>query len=541
MSRRNLYWLLGIAAVSLLGITVSYSAPSREKDKDYELVRLMVDVLHEVRERYVVDIDEEREHKLVEDMINGGLERLDSHSAYITPREYKQFEKQSKGKFGGVGIQVGLDRLTRQLSVNSPMPGTPAYEAGILAGDLILKIDGKATENMHPNEAVDLIQGEPGQKVTLTVLHEGGKEPVEVEITRAIIEVPSVLGDRRKADNLRAWDFMLDKENKIGYIRLINFSETASKEMREAIEALQREGVRGLILDLRNNPGGLLKEAREVSDLFLTDGRIVSTKGRNHKEEVYDAKPDGTLLLPAEKYPMVILVNKFSASASEIVAAALQDHKRAVIIGERTYGKGSVQNIIEMHEGKDRSALKLTTASYWRPSGKNIHRFPDSKDSDDWGVRPNDSGYKLTPQSRTALRDAGVPDAVVAKLKDFPETRFPLEKDYVAELGKVLSKAELDQYKSKLLAHADRGFEVPMNDEERLEFMVYRLDRDVVRAKAKPAPPLNSPSERGGIKGGDGKAKKPFVDRVLQKAVEHLKTEINKAGAAAVLMPMGNA
>ncbi|MGH7224320.1 MAG: S41 family peptidase [Gemmataceae bacterium] len=533
MSRRNLYWLLGIAAVSLLGITVSYSAPTREKDKDYELVRLVVDVLHEVRERYVVDIDPQRERKLVEDMINGGLERLDPHSAYITPREYKQFEKQSEGKFGGVGIQVGFDRQNRgQLTVISPMPGTPAYEAGVLAGDLIVKIDGKSTENLRMTEAVDLIQGEPGQAVTLTVLHENAKEPVDLAITRAIIEVPSVLGDRRKADNLRAWDFMLDKQNKIGYVRLTNFSKTASKEVREAVEELQREDARGLILDLRNNPGGLLKEAREVSDLFLTEGRIVSTKGRNHKEEVYDARPAGTLMLPAEKYPIVVLVNKYSASASEIVSAALQDHKRAVIIGERTYGKGSVQNIIEMHQGKDRSALKLTTASYWRPSGKNIHRFPDSKDSDDWGVRPNDSGYKLTPEALTALSNAGVPKSVVAKLKAFPNTRFLLEKDYVAELAKVLSKEELEQNKSKLLSYADRGFEIPMNDEERLEYMVYRADRDIVRAKAKPP----------ATKKKDGKAKKPFVDRVLEKAVEHLKKEIKKAGAAAAApLPIGNA
>jgi carboxyl-terminal processing protease len=531
MSRRNLYWLLGIIAVSLLGFTVSYSAPTREKDKDYELVRLVVDVLHEVRQRYVVDVDAERERKLVEDMINGGLERLDPHSSYITPHEYKQFEKQSEGKFGGVGIQVGYDRQNRgQLTVISPMPGTPAYDAGVLAGDMILKIDGKSTENLRMNEAVDLIQGDPGQKVTLTVLHEGTREPVDLTITRAIIEVPSVLGDQRKGDNLRAWDFMLDKQNKIGYVRLTSFSKTASKELRDAIEELERDSMRGLIIDLRNNPGGLLKEAREVSDLFLTEGRIVSTRGRNHKEEVYDARPEGTLLLPADKYPLVILVNKYSASASEIVAAALQDHQRAVIIGERTYGKGSVQNIIEMHEGSDKSALKLTTASYWRPSGKNIHRFPDSKDTDDWGVRPNDSGYKLTPEALTALKNAGVPESVLAKLKDFPTTRFAFDKEYLAELGKRLSKDELDPYKLKFLTHADHGFEVPMNDEERLDYMIYRSDRDVVRVKAKEAAKDKK----------DGKPKKPFVDRVLNKAVEHLKKEIHK-GEAAALLPRGNA
>jgi carboxyl-terminal processing protease len=461
-----LFWLLGIAAVSLFGFAVSYSAPTREKDRDYELVRLVVDVLHEVRQKYVIDIDADRERKLVEDMINGGLERLDPHSSYINPREYKQFDKQSEGKFGGVGIQVGFDRQNRgQLTVISPMVGTPAYEAGILAGDLILKIDGKTTENMRMSEAVDLIQGEPGQKVTLTVLHEGGKEPIDVPITRAIITVQSVLGDKRKADNPKEWDFFLDPPSKIGYIRLTSFSKTAPAEIKAAVEELQRGGVRGLILDLRNNPGGLLRAAVEISDLFLTEGRIVSTKGRNHKEEAYDARPEGTLLLPAQNYPMVVLINKYSASASEILSAALQGHGRAVVVGERSYGKGSVQNIILME--KESSALKLTTASYWRPNGKNIHRFPDSKDTDDWGVKPSP------------------------------------------------------------------GFEVPMKDDERVEYMVWRSDRDIVRNKPKP--------EGEDKDKKDGKEKKPFVDRVLQKAVEHLKKEMEKVGAAPAPLERGDA
>jgi carboxyl-terminal processing protease len=451
MSRTNLFWLLGISAVALFGFAVSYSAPTREKDKDYELVHLVVDVLHEVREKYVVDVDPDRERRLVEDMINGGLERLDPHSQYINPKEYKQFDKQSEGKFGGVGIQVGYDRQNRGvLTVISPMVGTPAYEAGILAGDVIVKIDGKATDSLRMSEAVDLIQGDPGQKVVLTVLHEGSKEPVDVPIVRAIIVVPSVLGDARKAGTPQQWDYMIDKTDRIGYIRLINFSKTAAQELREAVKALEKEGVRGLVLDLRNNPGGLLKAAVEISDLFLTEGRIVSTKGRNHKEEIYDAKAEGTLLTPAEKYPMAVLINKYSASASEIVSAALQDHGRAVVVGERSYGKGSVQNIILMEH--DTSALKLTTASYWRPSGKNIHRFPDSKEADDWGVKPNP------------------------------------------------------------------GFEVPLKDDERLEYLLYRNDRDVVRTKPRP------PSK-------DGKEKKPFADRVLDKALEHLKKEVRKTDA----------
>lgn len=453
MSRRNLFWLLGITALSVFGLAVAYSAPPREKVQDYELVRLVVDVLQEVRQKYVVELDPERERKLVEDMINGGLERLDPHSAYINPREYKQFDKQSEGKFGGIGIQVGFDRQNRgQLTVISPMAGTPAYEAGILAGDLILKIDAKSTENMRMTEAVDMIQGDPGQKVVLTVLHEGSKEPVDIPIVRAIIKVPSVLGDRRKPDS-SDWDFLLDRESKIGYIRISSFSKTTTAELRAALEGLTRDEVRGLVLDLRNNPGGLLKTAVEVADLFLEEGVIVSTRGRNHKDEVYQAHPDGTLL---RGVPMAVLINRSSASASEIVSAALQDHGRAVVIGERSYGKGSVQNIIPME--RDTSALKLTTASYWRPSGKNIHRFPDSKETDEWGVKP------------------------------------------------------------------DKGFEVTLSDEDRLGYLLDRSERDIIRKNgSKPRPADKA-----------GKPKKPYVDQVLQKAIDYLQKQIRKGQAAAL-------
>src|SRR5690349_10009861 len=262
MSRRNLYWLLGIAAVSVLGLAVAYSAPTREKDRDYELVRLLVDVLHEVRHRYVVDVSPDRERKLVEDMINGGLERLDPHSQYINPRDYKQFDKQSEGKFGGVGIQVGFDRQHRgQLTVISPMVGTPAYEAGVLAGDVILKIDGKSTEHLRMSEAVDMIQGEPGSKVTLSLAREGEKKPLDITITRAIIKVPSVLGDRRKPGNAKEWDYFIDRKERIAYLRLTSFSKNAPAELKTAIEQLEKDGVRALVLDLRNNPGGLLRAA----------------------------------------------------------------------------------------------------------------------------------------------------------------------------------------------------------------------------------------------------------------------------------------
>jgi carboxyl-terminal processing protease len=402
MPRWNLAWLLGIAAVSLLGYAVSHSAPPREKDRDYELVRLVVDVIDEVDHKYVRPLDHEAKRKLVEDMVIGGLERLDPHSTFISPKEYKRFLVNSKGKFGGIGIQIATDRYTGgALPVHSPMVDTPAWEAGMLAGDLILKIDGKSTDGMRLNEAVDLIQGEPGQKIVLNVLHEGAKEPVDLEMTRAEIQVHTVLGDLRKPDNPREWEYFLDKPKKIAYIRLTGFTENTAPDLRKTIEQLKKEGMRGLVLDLRYNPGGLLRSAVDISRMFLVEGRIVSTKGRNHQEETYDATGGSKVLLPGKDCPVAVLINRLSASASEIVAAALQDHQRAVMVGERTYGKGSVQNIIEM-EGHT-SALKLTTASYWRPSGKNIHRFLDSKETDEWGVKP-DSGFevKLTDEERLA-------------------------------------------------------------------------------------------------------------------------------------------
>jgi carboxyl-terminal processing protease len=387
MPRWNLAWLLGISGVVLLGYAVSHSAPPREKDQDYELVSLVVRVLNEVDHRYVRKLDYEAKRKLVEDMVDGGLTRLDPHSSFFNAHEYKRFTTGNRGHFGGVGIQLEVDPIRHRLMVQSPMVGTPAYDAGILAGDLILKINGKSTEKMKADDAIEQIQGEPGQEIVLTVLHVGSKDPVDVKMVRAEIHVPTVMGDVRKQDNPADWDYLIDKTNKIGYIRLLQFSDNTASELRTVLEALKKEGVCGLVLDVRTNPGGLLRIAVDICGMFIDEGRIVSTKGRQYEEENFDAKPGAALFPSREKLPLAVLINRFSASASEIVAAALQDHERAVIVGERSYGKGSVQNVIDM-EGHT-TALKLTTASYWRPSGKNIHRFPDSKDTDEWGVKPN--------------------------------------------------------------------------------------------------------------------------------------------------------
>ncbi|MCI0459554.1 MAG: S41 family peptidase [Gemmataceae bacterium] len=464
MSRWNLSWLLGITAVALVGLSLLSNAPASSStlQSKHENLRLLVDVLEEVQNKYVKDLDKAKMRELVENMVNGGLERLDPHSSYINAEEFRQFQRQSKGKFGGVGIKIGVDRVG-QLFVESPMVGTPAYEAGIMAGDIIVKIDGKSTENMSLKKAVEMIQGEPGQKVVLSVVHEGGKKPEDIPIVRAEIRVESVLGDQRHPKDIKKWDFTIDPVNKIAYVRVTAFTETTTEELGRVIDQLKKDGIQGLILDLRNNPGGLLRSAVEVSSLFLPEGkRVVSTKGRNQKEEEYDARRERNA--PASvSYPIAILLNRYSASASEIVAAALQDHLRAVVIGERSYGKGSVQHIIPMENGS--SALKLTTASYWRPNGKNIHRFPDSKDEDDWGVKPND------------------------------------------------------------------GFEVKLKDEERIDYYKWRRERDVIRRPGAPAPKPEKVEKDEKEEKVDGKKKEPFKDRVMEKALEYLRSKVRKTGA----------
>ena len=354
-------------------------APEQAGDeKYYQLLELFADTLDQVERNYVKKLDR---RELMEAAIQGVLSKLDPYSNYIPPEEMERFKSGVESEFGGIGIQISIDR--GQLTIISPLVGTPAYRAGVLAGDRIIKIEGEDSQGITISQAVGKLKGKVGTKVTFTVLHAHDSSEETVTLTRELVRVDTVMGQRRKQDD--SWDYMYDHEKKIGLIRVTAFSRLTASDLRGALTQLKEQGIRGLVLDLRFNPGGLLTSAVEVSDLFISKGLIVTTKGRNTAEQPRQAHQEGTL----EGFPMAVLINHYSASASEIVSACLQDHKRAVIIGERSWGKGSVQNIVTLEGG--RSALKLTTASYHRPSGKNIHRFSGAKDDDDWGVRPNEN------------------------------------------------------------------------------------------------------------------------------------------------------
>jgi carboxyl-terminal processing protease len=371
---------LVLAGYGFSGPALADSSEPPQED-DYELYKLLVDTLDQVERNYVKEVSR---RELIEAAIRGVLQELDPYSSYISPDQLDDFRSTVQGNFGGIGVKIAVEK--GRLQVLSPLVGTPAYEAGILAGDRIVEIDGKSTKGITIQKAVEQLRGESGTEVKLTVLHAGEPEPETITVTRDVIHTETVLGHLRAEGD--RWSFLLDPQRQIGYVWITAFSRDTAGDLREALSELAKHDLRGLILDLRFNPGGLLRSAIEVSDLFVAEGEIVKTSGRSGPKRTWEANKEGTF----KDFPMVVLVNRYSASASEIVAACLQDHDRAVIIGERTWGKGSVQNVIPLEH--DQSALKLTTASYLRPSGKNIHRFPEDDEDDEWGVIPNE-GYEL--------------------------------------------------------------------------------------------------------------------------------------------------
>ena len=361
-----------VLALVFVFVFVSYSSFAQETR--YEKLKIFAKVMAIIEHDYVDNVSEV---KLINNAIKGMVSSLDPHSSYMTKSEYKELKIMTTGKFGGLGMVVTMKDGV--LTIVSPIEDTPAYKAGIKAGDIIIKINGESTIGMTLDQAVKKLRGKPGTKVKLTILREGATKPIEFVITRAIIHVKSV---------------KYKKYGNIGYIKIIQFQDGTTKELKKALKKLGK--IDGLVLDLRNDPGGLLKEAIGVCDLFIKKGVIVSIRGRKKNDvQYFYAHDDGD----EPTYPIVVLINAGTASAAEIVSGCLKDHKRAIIMGVRSFGKGSVQSIIPLGDG---SALRLTTARYYTPSGKSIQAV---------GIQPDIVVYqaKIIPEKMgMSLRESNL-------------------------------------------------------------------------------------------------------------------------------------
>jgi carboxyl-terminal processing protease len=375
----NVKIVLMVFAVFLVGVLIGSGQSQKVSalsNSTYEDLKVFTDVLGLIQKDYV---EETKSKDLIYGAIKGMLETLDPHSAFMPPNMYKEMQEETKGRFEGLGIEITIKDTI--LTVVSPIEGTPAYKAGVLAGDQIVKIDGESTKNFTLMDSVKRLRGPRGTKVTISILREGFTKPKDFTLVREVIPVRSVRHE------------LLEKN--YGYIRLSQFQEKTDDEFEKAMKALEEESkgtLRGLILDLRNNPGGLLDQAVKITDRFVESGLIVSVEGRKEDQKMkFYAHPDGKLA----HYPLVVLVNGGSASGAEIVAGALQDQGRGLIVGTQTFGKGSVQTIIPL---KDGSGLRLTTARYYTPSGRSIQAKGIVPDIIVKPSRPEEEKEVLTPK-----------------------------------------------------------------------------------------------------------------------------------------------
>ncbi len=412
MTRQLAFAAIGGAALGALAVT-QLGAPLRAQEASsratYEKLDLFGDIFERVRSAYVEPVDEAA---LIEAAINGMLTSLDPHSAYLPPKGYDDMQVQTRGEFGGLGIEVTMeDGLVK---VVAPLDDTPASRAGVLTGDLITAIDGESVMGLTLSDAVDRMRGKPGTDIRITVAREGEDMPLDIVLTREVIKITAVRGR---------------VEGDVGVLRVTTFNRQTYDNLAEAMEKVKAElggaaNVKGWVVDLRNNPGGLLDQAIAVTDAFLDQGEIVSTRGREGRDsERHNARP-GDL---ADGKPMVVLINEGSASASEIVAGALQDHRRAIVVGAKSFGKGSVQTIMPL---SGEGAIRLTTARYYTPSGRSIQAL---------GIEPD----ILVERRRLQTAD-GEPVAPAPRRS---------EADLRGSLENVLTDEEREQWEAERARH----------------------------------------------------------------------------------------
>lgn len=495
--------LVGISLICGIFIGSSLWA----KSDTYTQLRIFNMVLKELESNYVDEIPID---SLLKGAINGMIEVLgDPHTDYLSKKQYKALMMSTKGEFGGIGATIG--KSNKRITVISPLEGTPAYRAGLLSGDGIIKVDGVSTGSKGVDVVVHEIRGKPGTKVVLTILRPMIDEPFDVEITRAIIKLDAV-----------SYFGMVDE--KIGYVQLTNFHRRADQELKSALDSLFSLGAEKIIFDLRLNSGGLLNEGIAISELFLSKNiEVVITRGRIEKERVFKSKRSS----PYGHFPMIILVDGGTASASEIVAGALQDWERSLIIGTNTFGKGSVQHIVGPFD--DSTALKVTTARWYTPSGRSIHKLADLQGTDlskEYGTEEDTSDIEkkvfttLGPLKRKVYGEGGItPDVII----EFPK----MSKLEIEILTKGLNFDFVVQY-TATHKNIDKDFEV---DEKVLnDFAVYVMEKDLefteeeydsIKTSLKKRLKQNIFSNLWGLK--EGYRVRVAHDPLVQEAIEMLK------------------
>ncbi len=361
----------------------------------------LVEVDALVKQRFVEPVGGDR---LVTGAIRGILLQLDAYSGYIAPDELPAFERQSSGDYVGVGIEFGVKNA--RLTVIAPIEGSPAAQAGVRPGDVIVSVDGQDVTDRSVFDVEEMLIGEPGTTVRLRLLHQWQREPETLTMVRSHIKIPSVRGFARSRSN--GWRYVIDRLNAIAYIRVSNFRYNTMSDFDRVLAGLMGEGLRGLIIDLRFNPGGVMHQAIEMVDRFVHQGTILSTVNRYRAVNQYRATGPGTV----KKIKLVVLINAGSASSSEIVAGSLQAHGRALVVGERSFGKGSVQHLIPLRDHK--AAVKLTVAYYRLPDGRIIHRTAKQASTDSWGVIPNVEVSLTREQTETLRRSRRALDLALA-------------------------------------------------------------------------------------------------------------------------------